>query len=241
VLLNADFNAAAAEVTTRATNSGIFQVVVGDGNVGLGGVGNYRLSLAKTGDPLAISPSDEGGGMTASNLYDGSVDVGDLDAWTFTACVGDRISLRVDELVTNSPLTPWIRLYGRDGALLNSSFGAASAEIIQTVPANGTYLVVIGDGNVGIGGAGTYRLTAQGLYAGIKMCLPMHSGTNLVFQGAGGQPASAYVVLTATNVTTPLALWAPIQTNQFLTFGEFNFTNVIDFNEPERYFSLRLP
>ena len=241
VLLSADFNAAAAEVTARATNSGTFQVVAGDGNVGLGGNGNYRLTLARTGEPLVISPGDEGGGMTASDTYDGAVDVGDVDAWIFTACVGDTISLRVDELVTNSSLTPWIRLYGRDGVLLNSSFGAANAEIIRAAPANGTYLVVIGDGNAGIGGAGTYRLTTQGLYAGIKMCLPLRFGPALGFQGAGGSPNSSFVVVTATNITTPALLWTPILTNNFGVFGEFSFTNAINLDLPEQYFRLRAP
>jgi hypothetical protein len=241
VLLSADFNAAAAEVTTRATNSGVFQVVAADGNSGLFGSGNYRLSLAKTGEPLTISAGDEGGEMAVQGVYEGAIDVGDVDAWTFTGCAGDLISLHVEELVSGSPLTPWIRLYGRDGVLLNSDFGAASAQITRAAPANGTYLVIISDATSGFGGAGSYRLTAQGLYAGIKICLPVRSGTNLIFQGAGGQPNSSFIVLTATNVATPLASWTPLLTNQFLTFGEFNFTNAIDFSRPEQYFSIQAP
>jgi hypothetical protein len=237
VLLNADFNTAVAEVTARATNSGTFLVVVGDGSVGLGGSGNYRLSLARTGGPLVITSGDEGGGMTAQSVYDAAIEVGDLDAWTFTACAGDRISLRVEEVVPGSPLTPWIRLYGRDGALLNSSSGTASADIIRAAPASGTYLVLVGDGTTALGGSGLYRLTAGGLYAGIRIC-PARVGTNFVAIGAGGTAGQTYVVLTATNVAIPLALWRPILTNQFLSFGDFSFTNVIDFNRPEQYFSL---
>ena len=47
-----DFNAAAAEVTVRPTNSGTFLVVAADGISGLGGTGDYRISLARTGSPL---------------------------------------------------------------------------------------------------------------------------------------------------------------------------------------------
>jgi hypothetical protein len=239
VLLSDNFGAAAAEVTFRATNNGTFLVVVGDANSGIGGSGTYRLSLAKTGEPLAISSGDEGGLLIAASTYDGIVDTGDVDAWTFTGCAGDSIALRVDELMTSSPLRPWVRLYGRDGVLLDSISGAASAQIVRTAPANGTYLVVIGDGNSGIGGAGTYRLTVNGLYAGIKMCVPMRSGGNLVFQGAGGLPNDVFEVVTTTNLATPLALWTPVLTNQYLSFGEFSFTNAIDFGQPQRFFRLR--
>ena len=36
----------------RATHSGTFLVVAVDGISGLGGTGDYRISLAKTGSPL---------------------------------------------------------------------------------------------------------------------------------------------------------------------------------------------
>ena len=238
VLLSADFNPAAAEVTFRATNSGIFQVVVGDGNSGLGGGGTYRLTLAKTGDPIVASAGDESGALTGAGVYDGTIDVGDVDAWTFTACAGDIISLQFTELVAGSGLFPWIRLYGRDGVLLNTVSGAATVQINRTAPASGVYTVVIADGNSGVGGSGTYRLTVNGLSAGLKMCIPLVSGTNLNLRGIGGVSGATFIVLTHTNVATPLASWSPLFTNQFDPFGVFSRTNIFNRAEHERYFQL---
>ncbi len=241
VLLNADFNAAAAEVTFRATNSGTFQVVVGDGNSGLGGSGNYRLSLAKTGSPLAISPSDEGGAMTGAGLYDGMIDTGDIDTWSFTACAGDILSFNVTELVNGSPLYPWLRLYGRDGVLLRNVSGPATAQFTLAAPASGTYTLVASDGNSGLGGAGTYRLTVNGLTDELKLCVPVISGTNANVSGVGGLPGGTFILLTTTNVATPAALWSPIRTNQFSLFGEFTVTNAFNKAQPERFFLLQTP
>jgi hypothetical protein len=69
VLLGSDFNPAAAEVAIRATNSGTFSVAIADGSAGRNQTGNYRISLAKTGTPLTISASDEGGDLTNGVSY----------------------------------------------------------------------------------------------------------------------------------------------------------------------------
>jgi hypothetical protein len=234
------FSAAAAEVTMRATNSGTFLVVAGDGTAGLGGTGNYRISLAKTDSPLVISPADEGGPMTGSGSYAGTIDIGDIDAWSFTACAGDVISVNVTKLVSGSTLTPWVRLFGNQGQLLKNLVGSP-VQFTITAPASGTYTLLISDGTPGIGGTGTYQLAVNGLTDGLKLCLPAISGTNAIITGIGGVPSSGYILLTTTNVTTPLASWTPFPTNQFDTFGVFNSTNFLNLTEPQRFFRIKLP
>src|SRR6185503_9977690 len=63
-LLDNNYNPAVAEVWFRATNSGTFIVMVGDGNNGNYGAGYYRLTLAKTGSSIVVSAGDEGGPLT---------------------------------------------------------------------------------------------------------------------------------------------------------------------------------
>ncbi len=237
-LLSDDFNPAAAEVIFRATNNGIFQVVAADGNSGLGGLGDYRLTLAKTSDPIVVSSGDEGGSFTGSGTYDGNIDVGDVDLWSFTACAGDILSLHIAELVTASGLYPWMRLYGRDGVLLNSVSGPVSAQINRAAPVSGVYTVMIGDGNSGIGGSGSYRLTVNGLTAGLKLCIPLVLGTNINLRGIGGVPHAPFIVFTHTNVATPRTNWTPWFTNQFDPFGVFSRTNSLNRAEHQRYFLL---
>lgn len=243
VLLHQDFNAAAAEVTARATNSGTFTIVVGDGTSGLAGIGNYRLSLARTVGALLISDTDEGGSMTGTNEYVAAIEIGDLDAWTFTACAGDVISLSVTESVSGSPLYPWLRLYGANGAQLRSVSHASSAAIQNLIaPASGTYRVVVSDGTSGLGASGNYRLAVNGLTDGMKLCPPAISGDNAFITGIGGNAAGPFTLLSTVQVTDPLHLWTAIRTNFFDLYGVFTATNPYSAElEPRRFFYLQVP
>jgi len=203
VLLDSFTAVAASEVSARATNSGVFTVVAADANGGLIGSGPYRLTLARSPGSVVVSAGDEGGPLTGAGVYQGTIEVGDLDVWTFSACAGDNIALRMDELTNNSPITPWIRLYGRDGTLLNSVSGAATAQINRSALSSGNYTVVLADGSGGLGGSGAYTLTVNGLTGALKVCVPIISGVNVSLCGVGGTPNASFLLLTATNLTTP--------------------------------------
>jgi hypothetical protein len=179
--------------------------------------------------------------LNGSGTYDGTIDTGDLDVFYFTACAGDSLVLQMDELVSGSSLTPWLRLYGRDGVLIKSVLGAATALISVTATNSGIFTLVAGDGNGALSGTGSYRLTVNGLSAGLKLCLPVFSGTNVNLAGIGGTTNATFILFTQTNVTAPLALWTPILTNQFDQFGVFNRTNVSRRSEVQRYFRLIEP
>jgi hypothetical protein len=231
----------AAEVSFRATNSGTFMVVAGDLSPGYASGGSYRLTLAKTGSPIFVSAGDEGGPLNGRDTYDGSLDTGDLDVFYFTACTGDVLSLHLDELVSGSSLTPWLRLYGRSGILLRSLSAASTVQFSLLATNSGTYMVVASDLSSGYSGAGTYRLTVNGLSAGLKLCTPSITGNNVNLGGISESPGATYRLYTATNVATPLSLWIPLTTNQFDSFGTFIYTNLFDQRETQRYFRLFVP
>jgi len=237
-LLGSSANSAAAEVATRATNSGTFIVVVGDGNGGLYGSGDYRLTLARTGDSLAVAPGDEGGPLTAGVDPEGVISFGDLDVYVFTTCKGEHINLKLDELIDPGTFFPWLRLYGADGALLQSVSGGATAQINVIATNSGTFIAVVGDGNGALSGIGTYRLTSNGLLAGLRLCVPIISGASVNLGGAGGVSNATYILFTHTNVTAPAASWAPIRTNQFDPFGTFQYTNGFNASGAARHFYL---
>jgi hypothetical protein len=239
-LLGQQSGGSAGEALFRATNSGTFLVAVGDGNAGYVGSGPYRLTLVRTGSAIAVSTNDESG-LLSAGVRDGTIEIGDLDVYSFTACAGDPIGITVSELEAGSSLSPWLRLYGRDGVLLNAAFQAGTAQITRLAPATGTYTIVIGDGTASLAGVGGYRLSAPDLSTGMKMCHPIKSGTNLVHGGVGGPPGATFVVITSTNIITPYPLWERILTNQFGSFGEFTFTNRISPGVPERFFRFYLP
>ena len=237
VLLDSNYGAVAAEVQTRASLSGSFTVVVGDASSGASGTGPYQLTLAKTGSPIVVSEGDEGGWLTNGVAHPGVIKPGDLDVWAFTACAGAKIQVQIDEVAGGAAFVPWIRLYGRDGALLRSTYGQLTAQISLSAPADGTYTVVVSDASSGYDGTGTYHLSATGIYSGLMLCTPSLSGASLVFSGAGGNPGGQYVVLTTTNITTA-ASWTPMLTNQFGEFGEFTFANPPNAYLPHQFFRL---
>ena len=180
--------------------------------------------------------------MNGAGTNDGMIDFGDLDAWSFTAWAGDTISLNATELVSGSPLYPWVRLYGRDGTLVKQAYGPATDQFTVTAPAEGSYLVVVADGNTHLNGSGTYELTVNGLTDGYKILSSFPSGANFHLDGIGGVPNADYILVTSTNVGTPRDLWTPVVTNQFNAVGVFSYTNsFFDPAEPKRFFRFKLP
>jgi hypothetical protein len=236
-LLDSFAGSTAAEVSFRATNSGAFTVVAGDFSGGYAGSGPYRLTLAKTGSPVEVSPGDEGGRLNGSDVYDGMLDPGDLDVWSFTLCAGDIIALRLEELTPG--LTPWLRLYGRDGTLQRSLSAVSNVQFSVTATNSGTFVVVASDLSGGYAGSGAYRLTVNGLSHDMRLCTPRISGANVTLSGVGGVTGTDFTVLTSPLVEAPLVTWAPLFTNQFDIYGTFTRSNAYPRNEPRRFFILR--
>lgn len=71
--------------------------------------------------------------------------------------------------------------------------------------------------------------------------MPDISGPTNVLGGVGGEPGVTFILFTHTNVTVPVALWAPLLTNQFDAFGVFSHTNAFNRAEPQRYYILQVP
>jgi hypothetical protein len=172
-------------------------------------------------------------------VYDGVLDAGDLDVWSFTLCAGELITLRLEEAAAGSGLTPWLRLYGRDGVLIRTVTGAASAQVSVLATNTGTFTVVAGDFSNGYAGTGGYRLTVNGLSHEMRLCVPRVVGTNVTLSGAGGETGTEFVVLTSPLVESPLSTWTPLFTNQFDFYGSFARTNPFVRSEPRRFYIIR--
>jgi len=109
-----------------------------------------------------VSPGDDGGPVTNGAIHTGTLAQGDLDIWTFTANVGDRIGVNIGEITDDDDFRPWIRLWAPDGTILNSTSGTNAAVIDGVAaPVAGTYFVLVGSFDSGFDGSGTYRLTVD--------------------------------------------------------------------------------
>ena len=235
------------ELALTVTNSGTFTILVSDSFYFFyGGTGAYRLYFTQFPGTFVVPSGDEGGSLTQGVSPLGTIQLGDLDLWHFIACKGDYILLTMDQLSTTNTFNPWLRLYGPSGSLVANSGanngGATTAQIALFAPASGSYTVLASDSAYfGFGGTGTYRLSSNGLYDGLKLCPPRISDTNLFLSALGGPTNGNAVIYSTTNVANPFALWSAMPTNQFDQFGVLNITNLYNPSVPRQFFRLVLP
>jgi hypothetical protein len=98
------------------------------------------------------------GALTNGWLHLGAiVPAGEVDSWTFSANIGDRIILRVGKILQTNSFTPRLRLMNPLGTQQATASGALDAEVAVTATNSGTFTVMV-DG-VAANASGTYRLT----------------------------------------------------------------------------------
>jgi hypothetical protein len=216
-----------------ATNSGTFTVLVSSWFSG--GTGTYALHLSQMPEAFVVPAGDQGGAMTGSASYAGTITLGDEDMFSFTACTGDSINLQLN--TTN--FDGWLQLFGSNGGLLKTTGGSTVSSIAYTATNCGTFTVLVSSWFSG--GTGTYGLAANGLSDELKLCPPIISGSNLTVNGVGGTSNALFVLYSTTNIATPLGLWTPVLTNHFDQFGVLNYTNGYNPAQPQKYFRFVVP
>src|SRR5205823_5520885 len=168
VLLGNGIGTSAVQIAATAPTSGTYTVIVGtnDGTVSARNddTGSYLLTLAKGPGTFATSTGDEGGAMTNGATHAGTIYLGDLDQWSFTATQGDYIALSMGEVApATAGFQPWIRLVSPTGVLLGNGIGTSAVQIAATASTTGTYTVIVGtnDGTVSARNddTGSYLLT----------------------------------------------------------------------------------
>jgi hypothetical protein len=157
--LGSEANILATQIEAVATVTGVYTVVVSSGDVGLSATGEYTLTLAKSPGAFTISGGDHGGAMTNGSNHTGSIHVGDLDMWSFSAIAGESIIIGIGEVGADSPFRPWIRLKSPTGQNLGSEANILATQIEAVATVTGVYTVVVSSGDVGLAGTGAYTLT----------------------------------------------------------------------------------
>ena len=66
------------------------------------------------------------------------------------------------------------------------------------------------------------------------------SDNQVILGGTNNTPGSTYLVLSSTNLSSPLAAWTVVATNTFDSQGYFSFTNTADPNVRERFYAIEL-
>jgi hypothetical protein len=140
----------------RLTNSGTYQIV-----------SRYSLSFASGGYQMTLirSPGsndadEDRGSISNGQTRTGSLAIGDLDAVTFVAVIGDSITIDMRRIGTSSGLAPAIDLYDPDGGLLATTSGTPNVPAqlhLDCLAVSGTYLIVCRDS--GGDSSGNYSLS----------------------------------------------------------------------------------
>lgn len=223
-----------ANLIIAATNGGTYTVALQ--SFYADGFGPYTLHLARLPGSFVVTPGDEGGTLVGGTSQLGEIGLGDQDLWQFPVCRGEIIRLRCEK-TGGATFAPRVQLFGRTGALLATTTHATNAVLTFTATNSGLYTALI-DGSA-LNHSGSYRLTGDGMADGLSQCVPIIAGTNVILGGVGGTPGAAFTLFTHTNVTSPVAGWTPVLTNQFDAFGAFNRTSSFNRTELQRYYLLR--
>ena len=124
----------------QAPISGTFTVAVSDS--AQTGAGTYRLWLAQVPGTF-IPPGDDGGTLTNGAIAQGTIDIGDLDLWSFPANAGDRIALQIAKVSGGVTFKPQIELFAPDGTRLGTNSDAVVARLDVQAETSGTYTVLV--------------------------------------------------------------------------------------------------
>lgn len=240
-----------------------FPLVVGNGF----SVASYRLlgrGLHRFNDGMIING---GANLQGSGTIDGQLTVASGGSIDFSPAGGLFQSL----ILSNTPsLTGTIYMRLRvSGGLTNDlistpdiamAYGGALSvgRMGATAPTNGNQFKLFSAASyagafssislpaVAAGSMWTNRLLIDGTIAVVPFASPninglTQTGTNLVFNVAGGSPGGSYTLLSSTNVALPLSSWTTNSTGNFDWLGNVTLANAINPATPQRYFTVRVP
>jgi hypothetical protein len=152
--------------------------------------------------------------LTNGAVQTGVLQVGGLDAWTFTATKNDGITVSLGKVLGSGDpnFGPWIRLKGPDGSTLGSQAGGSfdnSEQVDVRAPLSGTYTVLVADNYTNQASPTAYVLTLAKTPGPYSISVghqggPLTNGSHSGILGVGG--LDAWTVQAAANDSIVLSL-----------------------------------
>ena len=136
--------------------TGTYTVIARDS--GSNEFGRYGFSAFAVPGPVGDVPLEvDNGPLPAGQTRSGSTVLGDHDVYTFDVAAGDAFAVNVSK-TAGSGYTPRLRVFGADGALLDSTTDGSTN--VPAAPSGGTYYAVVSDNGYGATGSYTIALNA---------------------------------------------------------------------------------
>jgi hypothetical protein len=126
---------------------------------------------------------------------------------------------------------------GRIGGATNTTLTITNAQTSD----DGGYTVIVTNSVGSVTSSPPAVLTVLTLPSFTGITAAGGGSGSFILNGIGGTNSGTYLVLTTTNLVTPLGLWTPIATNQFDSLGQFVFTNIAPTNTPQLFYILQMP
>ena len=127
-----------ASLAGSAALTGTYTIVIADRNNS--GTGPYDVHYTR------VPGANEGGALVNGGSVFGTIDLGDLDSFTFTINAGEGYQLRMaDSSITS--LTPQVWLYNPAGTIVTTAWGTNVASLAGSAATTGTYTIVVADRN----------------------------------------------------------------------------------------------
>ncbi len=163
--------------------------------------GDYSLYYAK------MQGANELGELSSGNTRNETIDLGDIDTYTFPAHIGDTISLKMVETIAGSSFSPYLVLFGPDGDLIVQQNNFVEAKIDYITEQSGTYTVLCYGYSSTTGDYTLYYTKVEGT----DPCTVTISPTSLTVDEYGGTQT---VTITASDTTCP---WTASETLSWAT------------------------
>ncbi|GAA5482877.1 hypothetical protein [Haloferula sargassicola] len=119
-------------------------------------LGTYRIRLSETGDNNTgawqvqlflgsgtSTSGDDSGEITNGQDISGSMDVGDIDSWTFSAARGRPVRIGFGEVSADSYFEPRLEVFAPNGELLDTDVDSVGAAIAFTPATTGVYRAIL--------------------------------------------------------------------------------------------------
>jgi hypothetical protein len=96
--------------------------------------------------------------LTPATPVTGTIELGEIDSYTFVANAGEAIQLRFVDTYAGA-MVPLVALYDPAGKLVDYNYSGTVATLSKTAPSTGTYTVLVYDGSSGSAATGNYEVS----------------------------------------------------------------------------------
>lgn len=143
-ILDSSYGSDGAGVWGTAPEAGTYTLVITDQYQD--DAGDYLVNLVVSGSGLTITSGDQGGTILAGEQKSGSLTLGDLDGWTFSASTGDYIVAAMGDGDGDSgEVTPYLTLVSPSGTVMDYSYGSSGTSVDALATETGVYTLYVYD------------------------------------------------------------------------------------------------